>query len=147
MKTFKTFLEESIIDNSPPLVLGFKEELAGSIVDLLYASNQLNIFHWQTGSHKIHVALEELYDGLREASDTLAEMFLGIGGNFSVLEYPNSYSPTFQYDDSSIKDYIEYIHMKVVRCISISETPEFMSFNGVFVDIQSKIQKSLYFLR
>lgn len=47
------------------------------VTQLLIASTELHIMHFRTKSYSQHITLKELYDGLTDLTDTVAEQYFG----------------------------------------------------------------------
>jgi DNA-binding ferritin-like protein len=47
---------------------------------------QYHIWHLQTKEYAEHMAIGDFYEGLNEKLDSIAEHFIGTGGNISVSE-------------------------------------------------------------
>lgn len=59
----------------------FHNDLGDLIIDLFYIRDQSHLFHWQTTSHSLHVALGEFYENYIDLLDDLIEMTLGAFNN------------------------------------------------------------------
>lgn len=76
------------------------------LTQLLVISNVTKMWHWKTTSFSQHVALGEMYDGLQDLTDELAEIYMGKYGNKGHIEMsqPNAFSET------SVSDFINQVH-------------------------------------
>ena len=67
---------------------------------LLVVRNHAHILHWQTRSFAKHLALGELYDGISDLTDEIAEIHMGTS---SVTVSPQPYSHQFSLSDDPIE--------------------------------------------
>ena len=118
--------------------------ISARIPELLHKANQINIFHWVTTEHKVHMALGELYEDMREDIDELAEAWIAIGGPLTAYE-PFKFEITG--DIGTINKYLEECLESVTNCIEATNTPELMTVNSIAIDIQGDIQKAMYLIR
>lgn len=64
--------------------------MAKFILMLFHARTNAHLLHLATKSYSQHKALEELYEGLTELTDKIAEVFQGQYGQFGMADYPTS---------------------------------------------------------
>lgn len=79
---------------SPSIGLGIDESFDTStpnaddigryLVKLFAIRDQAHIFHWQTKSYARHMAFGDFYEDFIDEVDTLAEMIMGIKGDFQL---------------------------------------------------------------
>jgi DNA-binding ferritin-like protein len=69
--------------------------MSNLLTKLMLARNVAHMWHWKVKSFALHMALGELYDGLTEMMDDIAEMYMGTYGQdaFHVeISQPNGFS-------------------------------------------------------
>ena len=74
---------------------------------LLHASTNGHLLHLQTKSYSEHKALQDYYEGLPDAVDTIIEQYQG--AYQVIVEYPNMYEPPKAdalQEVTSIRDFI-----------------------------------------
>ena len=133
--------EAQIINQVDPDIV---RSIGARIPELLHKANQINIFHWVTTDHKVHVALGDLYEDMREDIDELAEAWIAIGGPLSAY---NSFNFEITGEIGTINKYLEDCLVSVTDCIEATNTPELMTINSIAIDIQGDIQKAMYLIR
>jgi DNA-binding ferritin-like protein len=63
-----------------------KQLVQESICSVLCMVTQAHVWHWQTKKYSQHEALGDFYENLQEQVDELAEIFMGVGGDFMFTE-------------------------------------------------------------
>ena len=58
--------------------------LSECVFDLLIFTEQVHVWHLQTGSYAQHMALADLYDGIPDIVDTIAEAMTGLNHKLTV---------------------------------------------------------------
>lgn len=69
--------------------------MSNLLTQLMVARNVAHMWHWKVKSFALHMALGELYEGLTEMMDELAEIYMGLAGQdaFHVdISRPNGFS-------------------------------------------------------
>jgi DNA-binding ferritin-like protein len=138
MKSFKNYmLEASLTQNTT-------EMISARIFNILEIANQIHLFHWLTTDHKVHVAMNELFDELRDHADSLAEAWIGLGNTVTV---PTPQATLASGDKKLIQKYLADQLDMINHCVETTNTTELMSMNTVIVDIQADLQKAIYLIR
>jgi hypothetical protein len=116
--------------------------VAELILSLLETANKVHMLHWKVsgqGSYAAHVALNELYDSLRDHADTLAENYQGISE--TLLDFMDfNVTPKFK-DVTGCLVALDKIKSQVD---SLQSECKFSEFNNLLDEVKSDINKSKY---
>jgi hypothetical protein len=77
------------------VAMAHAEPMSNLLTQLMVARNVAHMWHWKVKSFALHMALGELYEGLTEMMDELAEMHMGAHGQDSFhvdISRPNGFS-------------------------------------------------------
>lgn len=130
-KKFRQLLNEN--------VEGINDHNVGFIISYtLHFSSQLHIWHLLTKNAQQHSALQELYDGLREEVDKLAEKFIAQGGNLETV----SDNLLAYYDEKVVRRSITEYRQLITN--SISNDKNIASIVDSLIDIQEILDSGLY---
>jgi hypothetical protein len=95
------------MDNGGEDAENYTAEAATFIATLMVAAPVAHMLHLQTKSYATHKALEELYTGLPEKVDALAECYQGCYG--IIAKYPRMALPALEKPIHFVASLIEYV--------------------------------------
>ena len=127
--------------NEKIYVPGINEVSVGScIVYMMNSISQFHIWHLLAKSGQKHTALNELYTGLQDELDDLAEIFIAGGGILQPVEI----SLITEYNDDSIRSEYAMLRNKLSQAISETSAPDMRSIQHELIEIQELVNKSMY---
>lgn len=140
MKTFKSYITEQSLDEIPKEV---QEHLSWKIPMILHQANQAHIFHLITKDFKLHNALEELYDSLRDQADNIGEAWIGLSQELKIPEFPK-----LSLDFNDLEDFLNTCIVSNETCLELTKDINALTaINDNVVQIQAALQKMLYMTR
>lgn len=99
--------EDEDMDEGGEAEENYTAEAAAFIATLMVAAPVAHMLHLQTKSYATHKALEELYTGLPEKVDALAECYQGCYG--IIAKYPRMALPPLEKPIHFVASLIEYV--------------------------------------
>ena len=103
---------------------------------LLLVRNKAHILHWQSRSFAKHLALGELYDGISDLVDELAEIHMGLS---SVPVHPDTFNRPLSDDP------IEFITTLNAYLISMTKVVEYNDgLKNKYDELMALVAKTKY---
>lgn len=115
------------------------------VCDALCMVTQAHVWHWQTKDYAAHKALGDFYEGLQETVDTLAETYMGAGGELKSFKAHEIVA----FDKSNTINLLTEFRNKLNEVQSTFMEKENSAFNAVgdvILDIVKDTDKLLYLL-
>ena len=122
------------------------------IAYLLYASNQLKVYHWLSKKYGKHIALDELYESVVEFTDKFVESAIGVlenqlGNSVDDALFNAADSPTpqlkFSSDEKAVKAFLKEFRASVYSWISDDSMNE-EGLTNILQDAISHLDQGIY---
>lgn len=112
------------------------------VFDLLFFSSQVHIWHLQTGSYAAHMALKDLYEGIPDLVDDIAEAIIGTNRKLTIP------AKTFSFVDNivDIESICSSINTFKLNATQLSSSDE-LGVENTLADIVSLLDKTVYKLK
>jgi DNA-binding ferritin-like protein len=115
------------------------------VFDVMFFAVQVHAWHLQTGSYAAHMALNDLYTGLPDLADGIAEALIGIDRKLVLPTKPYTF---IQDNTASIDGIVAAINSFKGRATQLfSSTNDEAGINNTLADIVSLLDKTVYKLK
>lgn len=116
--------------------------LAEFAFDFLFFAVQVHAWHLQTGSYEVHMALGDLYTGIPEVGDSLAESLMAVSKQ-KLVTPTKSY--TLVQGTSSVDEIVNAISsVKAIATEFFNATGDEAGINNTLADIVALLDKTIY---
>lgn len=116
--------------------------LAEYMFDLLFFAVQVHTWHLQTGSYEVHMALGELYTGIPEVGDELAEALMAV--TQQKLPTPSK-SYCLTQSTSTPEEIVKAIlTMKNIATEFFNATGDEAGINNTLANVVALLDKAIY---
>lgn len=117
--------------------------IADTVINILLFAMQTHIYHLLTKGYAEHVAIGEFYAAIQGQGDSIAEMFIGIGGDMSQYDVYDA-EISVMYTKESFIEEIQEFRETITNAISMTNEPSVMSLNDEFIAVQKSVDELLY---
>ena len=119
-------------------------EIANSVLhDILGMAHQIRVYHLITDSHKLHLALEELYETIEDKSDKILEKLIGLGATLKENKSPWVVETHIMNMERVCNALCNVVKINIAKTSAV----ELAAVNGNLIDILDKIQSVRYFMK